>query len=60
MVPVSAATVPEGNGLVADVQALVDGLPIGVWTLRILTAHGQVWQATAATVEGWQREVRVE
>ncbi len=41
-------------------QALVDGLPPGVWTLRILTADGQVWQATAATVEGGTVDVRVE
>jgi hypothetical protein len=41
-------------------RTLVDGLPPGVWTLRVLSADGQLRQGTAATVEGGAAEVILE
>jgi protocatechuate 3,4-dioxygenase beta subunit len=41
-------------------RALVGGLPPGVWTLQIVTADGQAWQASAVTTAGGETAVRVE
>jgi len=55
-----ASGLPARAWRVAGGSALVDGVPAGVWTLRVSAADGQVWQREATTSGLAETRVDVE